>query len=542
MNIFLFIAIIHCTFCIHDATVHVVKENHLNTTASSKDSSKFDISEKCSNNEPVPKQPPKSVILLFADGFGPTSSTFARLTFQSEEGLQRARNFKLPLDTILKGTIRTISGDSLITDSAAGATAYASGCKTYNGAIGVDADGNAVGSLMEAAKAAGMSTGFVVTNKVTDATPASFFTHNESRENENEIAASLLGMDHLLGEPQADLIMGGGLCHFIPEGTIAKLENGRMVHSCRTDERNLIGEAVERFGFRTIYSKKQFDDWNPEEDGVERGGKGGRVLALLAGKQMAYDIDRRQGEGEPSLKEMLEKSLKFLHRKMQHTGRGFVLLVEGSRIDVAAHSNDSPAHYREIIAYNEAVQAALNYQNKYPHSTTVISLADHETGGLTLGMQHSNEDFADYMWNPEVIWRVQHSSYFLSHMLQRQYAEIAGKMGMEQYLKDSFFPKFLGITHPSNEEIQALLDAPTALAREFVINKIVNRRARVGWTTHGHSGVDVNLHASGDGSDKFVGNWENTEICQKIEELLGLDVSVVTKRLSQLKSQKGDTK
>lgn len=471
---------------------------------------------------------------MLADGFGPASSTFARLTFQSEQGLQRAANFQLPLDKLLKGTIQTISGDSLITDSGAGATAYACGKKTYNGAIGVDLEGLPSGNLLEAAKAVGMATGIIVTNKVTDATPASFSTHNEARENENEIAASMLGMDHLLEEPQIDLLIGGGMCHFIPEGSIAKVGNDFKVHSCRKDDRNLIEEAGEKFGFRGIFTKSQFDQWSPEKETVT-GDE--RVLGLLAGKQLAYEIDREKTNNEPSLGEMVRKGIQFLHKKSKITGKGFLLLVEGSRIDVAAHSNDSPAHYRDIIAYNEAVQEVVRYQKRHPGTTTVISLSDHETGGLTLGMQHSNEDYPDYMWSPEVVWRVRQSSFYLSQFIQSQLGELCGKMSTGEYFKSSFFPTYLGIPQPSEEEVQILEEAPTALAREFIINKIVNRRARIGWTTHGHSGVDINLYAGGVGSEIFCGNWDNVQICGKIEELIGLDVSKVTKRLREKMSR-----
>ena len=469
---------------------------------------------------------------MLADGFGPTSITLARLVYQSEKGFQKEPNFQLPLDRILKGTIRTISGDSLITDSGAGATAYSCGKKGYNGGIGVDIDANPIGTLIEAAHLEGMSTGIIVTNKVTDATPASFRTHNWTRENENEIAASMIGLDHLLGEPQVDLLLGGGLSHFIPEGKTIRLENGGEVVSCRNDSRDVFWEAKKKFSFKSILTKKEFDSWNPEKETTE-GTE--RVVGLMAGKQLAYEIDREKSGNEPSLREMTQKGIGFLHKRASLNGKGFLLLVEGSRIDVAAHSNDSATHYREIIAYNEAVQEAMNFVQQYPQTTTLISLADHETGGLTLGIQHSHEDYPSYMWNPEVLWKVQHSSFYLSHAIAKQLGEITGQDTSAAYLRQTIFNEQLGIPQPNETEIELIQRAPTPLAREFILNKIVNTRARIGWTTHGHSGVDVNLYATGRGSEEFVGNWENIQICGKIEKLLGLKVDKVTEKLQRVK-------
>jgi alkaline phosphatase len=453
---------------------------------------------------------PINVIFMLADGFGPSSETFARSVFQSEYG--RRTGFQLPLDTILKGTIRTCSADSLITDSGAGATAYSCGQKTYNGAIAMSVDGKPLGTLMEAAKQAGMATGLVVTNKITDATPASFVAHNESRENENEIAAMQIGLTHPLKEPQADLMIGGGLCHFLP-GTHSK--------SCRTDGKDLVKEATVKFNFKPILNKSEFDKWDP----IKSAQSGQRVLGLLAKKQLSFDIDRLPNK-EPSIDEMTLKALKYLKtRSFTTNNKGFFLVVEGSRIDVAAHSNDSPAHYHEIIAYQKAVKVAIEFVKKNPN-TLLISVSDHETGGLTLGLQHPHEDYPDYLWNPSSIWKVSHSSLNLSQKMCRVKTE-----ELEKYLRTKLFPEELGIPKPEQDEINALLEAEIPLARELILNKIINRRARIGWTTHGHSGVDINLYATGYGSELFGGNLENTEVSDKIAQVLGLDLKKITEKL-----------
>ncbi|RKO88662.1 alkaline-phosphatase-like protein, partial [Blyttiomyces helicus] len=115
-------------------------------------------------------------------GFGPASETLARNYYQATHDVPY--NHQLPLDTILVGSSRTRSSSSLVTDSAAGATAFSCGVKTYNGAIGVFPDGRPCGTVLEAAKAIGYHTGLVATSRITHATPASFASHVSSRGDE----------------------------------------------------------------------------------------------------------------------------------------------------------------------------------------------------------------------------------------------------------------------------------------------------------------------------------------------------------------------
>lgn len=446
-----------------------------------------------------------NVIFLIGDGFGPASQTFARYVYQSEH--QKDPDYKLPLDYILRGTVRTRSSDSLITDSGAGATAYASGKKSYNGAVGVDAEGHPIGTLLEAAQAAGMATGLVVTNKITDATPASFSAHQEFRTMENEIAAQQIGGS---SGQFIDLLLGGGLCHFAPASS-------STVASSRTDDLDLLKIASSR-GYRVITDRSEFDRWNPRESSGDA-----RVLGLLARKHLAYEIDRDPSQ-EPSISEMTERALEFMGKNPKAQKEGFFLMIEGSRIDVAAHSNDPAAHYREIVALNKATKAALRFAKKNS-DTLVIATADHETGGLTLGLQAANERYPEYLWEPKIIHTIKHSSQFLSRLLQRR------RRLTKSFLVNVFFPNQLGVSDATEEEVQSILRAKSALHKELVLNRIVNHRARLGWTTHGHTGVDVNLYAFGHRSDEFAGAFENTQIFEKLQRILDVDVDAVTKRL-----------
>lgn len=135
-----------------------------------------------SPTDPSPNVPVKNIIFMISDGFGPASQTLARNYYQSINDFPE--NTTLPLDSILVGSSRTRSASSLVTDSAAGATAFSCGLKTFNGAIGVDKEGKVCATVLEAASEIGFRTGLVVTSRITHATPAAFSAHVLGRDDE----------------------------------------------------------------------------------------------------------------------------------------------------------------------------------------------------------------------------------------------------------------------------------------------------------------------------------------------------------------------
>jgi len=141
-----------------------------------------------------PAKPAKNIILLIGDGMGLTQTTAGMYANGNKTELEKFEFI---------GLHKSHASDNLITDSAAGATAFASGIKTYNGAIGVDDNKSSVVTILEEAEAKGMATGLVATSTIVHATPASFIAHNESRKNYEAIAADFL-------KTEVDLFIGGG--------------------------------------------------------------------------------------------------------------------------------------------------------------------------------------------------------------------------------------------------------------------------------------------------------------------------------------------
>ncbi|KAI8992359.1 alkaline-phosphatase-like protein [Pilobolus umbonatus] len=456
------------------------------------------------------KLPPKSknMVLLISDGLGPASMTFARTYYQYLKN--KPYDYQLPLDSMHVGQSRTRSSSSLVTDSAAGATAISCNIKTFNRAVAVDASKYPCGTLLESAKhVRHMLTGLVVTSRMTHATPAAFSSHVDDRDNENKIAIHQIG-DNPLGR-SVDLMFGGGYCYFLP-----KAHN----ESCRWDHRDLLKEAKDSFDWKTIHygDREKFDQLSPaDSDNILP------AIHLFSPDHMAYSIDRNSSY-EPSLSEMTDKALQILNDASQKSGKGFLLVIEGSRIDMAAHSNDATTHVHEIFEYQNTVDVVKKFIDQHS-DTMMISTSDHETGGLSLGRQVTSY-YPDYLWYPDVLARVKSSSINLAKMIL-SHGPLSPKYIINEILRDQ-----LGVTDPTETELSLLMNTTNVKRLDSIISDMISTRAQLGWTTHGHSGVDVNLYAYGIGAEYLIGSHENTEVGQFIAALLDLDLEEITRRLN----------
>jgi len=408
---------------------------------------------------------PKNLIFMIADGFGPASATMART----------AIGRPLALDAILTGSVGTGSTSSEVTDSAAAATAYACGIKTYNGAIAVDTLHAPCRTILEAAEERDMATGLVATSRITHATPASFASHVPSRSMEEDIAMQLM-------DAGVEVLFGGGRATFVAE------EHG----GTRADERNLLAEARER-GVAVATSREELRDVTRVP-----------ALALLVDDHMAYELDRDPA-AEPSLAEMTLKALDLLRTSEDGRENGFFLMVEGSRIDHAAHENDPVGHLHDILAFDDAVAVAIEFAREYGN-TLVVSTSDHETGGMTLGRD------GIYEWNPEYLLSVRSSFEAMGERI------LAGEpildVVREGAAADDLTP----------EDAAALESALVTMDESMlgeILRDIVSSRAGIGWTTGGHTAVDVGLYSFGPGSELFRGQMENDEVGRRLFEALG---------------------
>lgn len=414
----------------------------------------------------------KNLVFMVSDGMGPASLSLAR-SFRQFEG-HLPLNDTLVLDKHLVGQSRTRSSNSLVTDSAAGATAFSCGLKSYNGAISVSPDDHKpCGTVLEAAKLAGYTTGLVVTTRITDATPACFAAHADVRQYEDLIAEHEVG-EYPLGR-MVDLILGGGRCHFLPNGTEG---------SCRLDGKDVI-EIAKRKGFNYIDDRKGFD--------ALKGGSAAQLplLGLLAPGDIPFEIDRRHvNDVYPSLEETTRTALRTLSEATKDSDQGFFVMIEGSRIDHAGHGNDPVAQAHEILAYDKAFAAVLEFIENDSTPTVLVGTSDHETGGLTLARQLS-PSYPEYKWLPEVLARAEHSSEFL-HSELTQYLKSTGLHASNNerrsYVRNHILHRHFGIDDATDAEVDKLIQPTSESPAAFVFADMISRRAQIGWTTHGHSG------------------------------------------------------
>lgn len=456
----------------------------------------------------------RNLIFMVSDGMGPASLSMTRSFRQFTQ--------KLPIDDILSldknfvGVSRTLSSSSLVTDSAAGATAFSCGIKSYNGAIAVHPDTKTpCGTILEAAKKAGYTTGLVVTTKITDATPAAFSAHVLTRSEQDLIAQQQLG-DYPLGRV-VDLMIGGGRCNFLP-----KSKGG-----CRADSLDLIKKA-------------QTDGWTYFDDiiGFKSLQEGQNVtlplLGLLAPGDIPYDIDRDSNQ-YPSLEETTKTALRALELATQENSQGFFVMIEGSRIDHAGHHNDPAAQVREVLAYDKAFQAAIDFANESETETIIISTSDHETGGLSTSKQISS-DYPEYLWFPEVLANITHSGEYLAKSLKS--FEGTGN-DLENFIIKNILFEGLGILNYTQTNVDDLTKNKDNAIETIV--QIISNHAQIGWSTHGHSAVDVNIYGYANNPYIFddvvknglFGNHENTEIGAFMENYLDISLMEITKQLAK---------
>jgi alkaline phosphatase len=359
----------------------------------------------------------ESAILLIGDGMGPQILSIGKM--YSDMELNTELSMEVLADRGAAGYVSTHSADKLVTDSAASGTAIACGKKTNNGMVGVLPDETSIENIFEKAVKQGKSVGVVTTTSVTHATPACFLAHHKYRTYQWDIAQQLVDSD-------ATVILGGGYKYFLPP------ERGggrRGADLCIVAEEN---------GFDVVFDRETM--LASEAD---------RLMGLFAEENIPFDLERDVG-GVPSIAEMTAKAIEILSRDED----GFVLMVEGGRIDHAEHENDISEALGDLLAFDGAVGYALEFQGENP-GVTVIVTADHDCGGPAITAMEG--DYAGY---------------------------------------------------PDIDKYHVLNDDAAQVVR---------------WVSQDHTATMVPVFAIGPGYERFSGIIDNTNICEYMVEILGLD-------------------
>ena len=300
---------------------------------------------------------PKYVFLFIGDGM----SVPQRMT--AEEFSRKSGAGSLAMNALpFSAMTRTCSADSLVTDSAAAATAIACGAKTKNHYSGVDPDGKPVYSSAVAAKKAGVKVGIVTTVTITHATPAGFYAHRNNR-------GDAYGISIDLADSGFDFFAGGGL-DVNPQNSQKHRQYAEYGDAY---------EYVRSKGYRIVETKNQFLALRPGD---------GKVFTKFTNNALENAID---ADGtQPTLAEMVAKGIEMLDNE-----KGFFMMAEGGRIDWAGHGNDAATNLRDVLALDEAVKVAVEFQERHPGETLVVVTGDHETGGMSMGF--AGTGYALYM-------------------------------------------------------------------------------------------------------------------------------------------------
>ncbi|XQW83408.1 alkaline phosphatase [Thalassotalea piscium] len=417
---------------------------------------------------PVVTNQIKNVIMIVGDGMGPAYTTAYRYynddpnTPQIEETV---------FDRHLVGMSSTypapVSG--YVTDSAAGATALATGTKSYNGAISVDVNKQALTTVLEQAKKIGKKTGVVVTSQVNHATPASYITHNESRKNYNAIADSYI--DNGIN---IDLLFGGGTRYFI------------------RDDRNLVEEFKDQ-GFQYIDNYSQLNVIN----------KNTPVIGLFAPVGLPWSLDDTN-------KHRLSAMTKAATAQLENEN-GYFMLVEASQIDWGGHSNDIASAMSEMDDLAKTLIFLEEYVKTHP-DTLVVLTADHSTGGLTLGVN------GEYKWQPSVFKSMKQSSRSIAEFIAEKDFTAKELTSMLTFaITEKQFSQLQAI---KNDESESMTKSKLIAKLYATLNQFISEKSYTGWTTHGHTAVDVPVFAIGKGHEDFGNKIDNTDVAKKIFSLL----------------------
>ncbi|HEU4777126.1 MAG TPA: alkaline phosphatase [Telluria sp.] len=447
---------------------------------------------------------PKNVIFFLGDGMGMTTMTAARIYAAGEDG-------ELTMDTLPETAfVKTFSNDAQVTDSAPSMAAYMTGVKMNNEVLSMssetvakdplaDANGNKLTNncgtgngtpattLVELARAKGLSTGVVTTARVTHATPAATYSHICHRDLENDIAAAAVpggaGFNTALGATGLDVLMGGGRQFF------TQFKDGGK----RSDGRDLIAE---------MKAKSYAYASNSAEFNAIDGTKTDKLLGLFTSSHMSYDLDRDPAK-EPSLAEMTTKAMDVLARN----NKGYFLMVEGGRIDHALHETTAKKALQDTVAFDNAIKAALakaRLTDPELKNTLIVVTADHDHTLVLNGYAKLTGKTA--AGNPGVLGVV------------KNYVTGA----VEKDLDGAPY-SIIGFGNGENRT-QSSRAAKAGIDDSVTGDSVYHQEAaiRVGAGSETHGGADVFLGAIGKGADTFNGTIDNTKVFGLVKTAAGL--------------------
>ncbi|MEK3824735.1 alkaline phosphatase [Paenibacillus sp. FSL K6-1558] len=431
--------------------------------------------------------PIKNVIILIPDGMANDATALARWY----------KGSSLTIDSMASGMVRTHSADAPIADSAPAGTAFATGHKSHTGFVGVLPDKatmpgqkpiakgderKPVASVLEASKLAGKATGIVATSEIMHATPADFSAHYPDRKNYDALSKQQVFNG-------IDVVLGGGSKYLEPAG--------------RKDGNNLVA-SIKALGYDYVTTPAAM-----------KASTSNKLWGMFSPAGMSYNMDRDPAK-QPSLAQMTSKAIEVLSKDED----GFFLMVEGSKVDWAAHANDPIGIISDVLAFDDAVKVAMDFA-KADGQTAVVAVSDHQNGGLTIGNASTTGTY-----DKEPL------STFIGPLKKAKLTGegVEAKLDAKRTNIKAVMKQYYGISDLTSEEVAAIKSAePGSL--NYVVGPMISKRAGIGWTTGGHTGGDVVLYTYAPNNDRPFGVIDNTDVAKYMARVLNLDLDSVSKQL-----------
>lgn len=415
----------------------------------------------------------QNVIFMVADGMNIATWSLADAYLQRTTGGAthwRKLYYERP---VVRALCETHSASSLVTDSAAAASCWGIGHRIVNGVINIMPDGSKPTNLFQKMRLQGHKrTGLVTTATATHATPAGFVATVENRKSQGEIAFQYL-------ENGVDVIMGGGAEYF-----------GDSLLS-----------AYQTSGYQVVTKRAELLKADPTR----------KLLGLFSKRYIPYEVDRLHDPllkaNVPTLAEMTQSALDAL----QDSPNGFMLMVEGGRVDHAAHANDAPAIIHDMLAFDKTIQTVLNFVDQHPDTLLIIT-TDHGTGGIQLNGL-GDEDFD----TTKPAYSASTPAFLtLTKMYQSQEVAVALNKGQPKAKLVEMLVQNSGLNFKA-ADLAKITDLKT-------FQEVLPAYTGINWTSHAHTADLVEFCAIGPGARQFLPFIRNDEVHGKILKATGLAV------------------
>ena len=433
----------------------------------------------------------KYIFYFIGDGMGTNQVLGAEMYRSAVQGEPLGRVQTLMTTFPYSGQASTYSATNGITDSPAAGTTLSTGFKTRKNSLGINSEGKSLTTIAEDLKSKGWGIGIMTTVSIDHATPAAFYSHVNDRNKYYEIGQALC-------DSQFDFFGGAGFEQ--PEGE----HDDQPVNLYRLAEER--GYTIAH-GYEEALEKKEAERMLLVQKDDDQGAKHSYNLP--------YAIDRK--ESDLTLAQIVEVAIPFLSERYER----FFMMVEGGMVDFACHGDDAATAIGEVWDMDEAMRVAYAFYEAHPEETLIVVTADHETGGMALGN-------GDYTLHLDLLQYQKCSAWVLSDLFTQLFKE-KNKPSWDEvkqiYREKLGFWDKVKISAEEEKELKAVYQAACdkkgkdTKTMYKTINAVgdagialLNKKAKIGWTSHSHTAHAVPIFAIGVNAQLFTGWHDNTEI------------------------------